>query len=166
MSNETRVTTASHVCVLVMLICMLSSPFPVYVDDIRRLMCDVQTSFESVRLSFPCFCQHCRKTSICNQMLVGVLWNGRKQSLSAMARQHLGARGSTFEKLRNIDSPPLCTPANPSSRNSSLSVSHSRLARVSHALQLAPIYIPAQPVLKILLSLYTHQLLRYDLLER
>jgi len=89
-----------------------------------------------------------------------------KQPPSAMARQHLGAQDSTFEKLRNnINSPPLCTLANPSFHSSSPSISHSHLVRVSFALQLALFNAPAQPVLKILLSLHTHQLPHHNSLD-
>lgn len=64
------------------------------------------------------------------------------------------------EQLRHFDLPQLCTLASLSSRSSNPSTAHSHLQKISSVLRLIPSSAPAQPVLKILLSLYIHQLPR------
>lgn len=65
------------------------------------------------------------------------------------------------EQLRHFDLPQLCTLASLFSHSSNLSTWHSHLQKISSVLRLIPSSAPAQPVLKILLSLYVHQLPQY-----
>lgn len=123
-----------------------------------RLNLTPQASFESVLLSLPCRCQHCLKTSICKSSVLKLC----HRAVVVMPRRHLGSKQLENNTIGNppSGSPLACTRASPSSRSSNPSTSYFHLA--SRSIDVSQTrgdwqLVPAQPVLKIRLSLPSRQ---------